>query len=118
MTDCALREDRSVCFGVNLCRPQLPTTTTTRSHNNDMQFKALFALASFVSLALAAPADVVDAATPSADVSLTTHLTTDTFTATRVLESLMTTRPFITTVVTNTVWTVTHTVTREVPTGH
>ncbi|EJF60529.1 hypothetical protein DICSQDRAFT_170976 [Dichomitus squalens LYAD-421 SS1] len=82
-----------------------------------MQYKALFVFASFAALASAAPADVVDEVSPSDDVSLTTHFTTQTFTATRILENMLTTEPYITTISTETVWTVAHTVTSVVPTS-
>ncbi|KAI0686147.1 hypothetical protein C8Q76DRAFT_761835 [Earliella scabrosa] len=80
-----------------------------------MQFKTLITLAGVAAVAVAAPngkrAD-------EADVSptLTTHFTTETFTATRVLQSMMTVEPFVTTVTSETTWTVAHTVTRIRPT--
>ncbi|EIW62367.1 uncharacterized protein TRAVEDRAFT_45188 [Trametes versicolor FP-101664 SS1] len=87
-----------------------------------MQFKSLFiTLASAAAVAVAAPAGILDAAasvdasSTTANVTLTTALTTDTFTASKVLQSFMKVDPFVTTITTNTVWTVTHSVTRELP---
>ncbi|OJT07653.1 hypothetical protein TRAPUB_1478 [Trametes pubescens] len=84
-----------------------------------MQFKSLFiTLASATAVAVAAPAGLsaaVDASADAANATLTTALTTDTFTASKVLQSFMKVEPFVTTITTNTVWTVTHSVTQELP---
>ncbi|KAI0771659.1 hypothetical protein BD413DRAFT_613159 [Trametes elegans] len=77
-----------------------------------MQFKTLITLASVAAVAVALPAaESAEATTP-----LTTQVTTNTFTASKVLESFMLKEPWITTVSTHTVWTVTHTVTKALPT--
>ncbi|RPD55151.1 hypothetical protein L226DRAFT_538951 [Lentinus tigrinus ALCF2SS1-7] len=80
-----------------------------------MQFKSFITLASLAALAVAAPNEIRD--TPDADLTLTTHFTTETFTATRVLQSFIQKEPWVTTITTDTTWTVAHTVTRPVPTN-
>ncbi|RDX48505.1 hypothetical protein OH76DRAFT_1404780 [Lentinus brumalis] len=77
-----------------------------------MQFKLFITLASFAALAVAVPNEKRDA--PSGDVTLTTHFTTETFTATKVLQSFIKKEPWVTTITTPTTWTVAHTVTRAV----
>ncbi|KAI1790628.1 hypothetical protein LXA43DRAFT_476227 [Ganoderma leucocontextum] len=134
MIDCASRDYRTVYFFQPSPAPpyasvdphhslQVLFLRLTSSHQltssyqvNDMQFKTLLTLASFVAVAFAAPADPSDASVDAGQLSLTTHFTTDTFTATRVLQSIMTQSPFITTLTQTTVWTVEHTVTRAIPT--
>ncbi|KAH9887654.1 hypothetical protein C8Q73DRAFT_839390 [Cubamyces lactineus] len=78
-----------------------------------MQFKTFIALASVAAVAFAAPAE----GSTDADLTLTTAVTTDTFTASRILQSFEKTVPWVTTITTDTVWTVTHTVTKEAPSG-
>ncbi|KAM5537774.1 hypothetical protein V8D89_008542 [Ganoderma adspersum] len=102
-------------FQFSLKLPSSSSNHLTSSHQlTDMQFKTLFAVLSFVAVAFAAPADSGDA--DAEQLTLTTHFTTDTFTATRVLQSMMTQAPFVTTLTQTTVWTVQHTVTRALPT--
>ncbi|PIL36358.1 hypothetical protein GSI_00046 [Ganoderma sinense ZZ0214-1] len=91
--------------------------TSSQQPSIDMQFKTLFALVSFAAVAFAAPADPADASADAEQLSLTTQFTTDTFTATRILQSMMTQAPFITTLTQTTVWTVEHTVTVAAPTA-
>ncbi|KAL1938593.1 hypothetical protein VTO73DRAFT_11408 [Trametes versicolor] len=66
-----------------------------------MQFKSFFiTLASAAAVAVAAPAGIldvaaaVDASSTTANATLTTALTTDTFTASKVLQSFMKVDPF------------------------
>ncbi|KAH9936771.1 uncharacterized protein BXZ73DRAFT_100193 [Epithele typhae] len=82
-----------------------------------MQFKTLISLAALVAAATAAPqaAETFDPST--ATVSFSSAVTTQTFTASQVLVSLMQVDPFVTTIETTTVWTATRTVTLAVPTG-
>ncbi|KAI0689481.1 hypothetical protein C8T65DRAFT_672889 [Cerioporus squamosus] len=78
-----------------------------------MQFKSFITLASLAALAVAAPNEVRDS--PDVEATLTTHFTTETFTATRVLQSFRSAEePWVTTITTPTTWTVAHTVTRQV----
>ncbi|KAI0666084.1 hypothetical protein C8Q78DRAFT_1083333 [Trametes maxima] len=80
-----------------------------------MQFKTLLTLASVAAVAVAAPQDAA-AADASSTFTLTTALTTNTFTASKVLQIFEQADPWVTTLTTDTVWTVTHTVTKEKPT--
>ncbi|KAI0773537.1 hypothetical protein C8Q74DRAFT_1368120 [Fomes fomentarius] len=80
-----------------------------------MQFKTLLTLVSVAAVASAVPNKRDDA---DANLTLTTHFTTETFVATRVLQSFITKEPWVTTLTKDTTWTVAHTVTRPVsPTG-
>ncbi|KAI0640617.1 hypothetical protein C8Q79DRAFT_995592 [Trametes meyenii] len=81
-----------------------------------MQFKALLTLASVAAVAVAAPQDAAAADSASTTFTLTTALTTNTFTASKVLQIFEQAEPWVTTLTTDTVWTVTHTVTKEKPT--
>ncbi|KAI0820680.1 hypothetical protein BC628DRAFT_1395820 [Trametes gibbosa] len=74
-----------------------------------MQIKTFFTLASVAIIASARPA----AEFPE-NVTLTTAVTTDTFTASKLLQSFMKVDPWVTTITTNTVWIVTQTVTQAV----
>ncbi|KAI0352458.1 hypothetical protein OH77DRAFT_1428481 [Trametes cingulata] len=76
-----------------------------------MQFKTLLALASVVAAAAAEPSGE----SADADQTLTTAFTTDTFTASMLLQSFEPAEPWVTTITTNTIWTVTHSVTKELP---
>ncbi|KAI0368389.1 hypothetical protein BV20DRAFT_969202 [Pilatotrama ljubarskyi] len=76
-----------------------------------MQFKTFLALASVVAVAAAAPS----AESADADKTLTTAFTTDTFTASVILQSFERVEPWVTTITTDTVWTVAHSVTKELP---
>ncbi|KAI0655329.1 hypothetical protein C8Q70DRAFT_1057688 [Cubamyces menziesii] len=78
-----------------------------------MQFKTFIALASVAAVAFAAPSE----GSADAENTLTTAVTTDTFTASKILQSFEQTLPWVTTITTHTIWTVTHTVTMEVPSG-
>ncbi|CDO69468.1 hypothetical protein BN946_scf184817.g28 [Trametes cinnabarina] len=76
-----------------------------------MQFKAFITLATVAAIAFAAPSGESIA---TAD-TLTTAVTTNTFTASRLLQSFETVLPWVTTITTDTIWTVTRTATVEVP---
>ncbi|KAI0640610.1 hypothetical protein C8Q79DRAFT_447210 [Trametes meyenii] len=80
-----------------------------------MQFKTAIVIASVAAAALAAPApDVQGSDLSASNFTLTTALTTQTFTASVVLESFQPKEPFVTTISTDDVFTVTRTVTRVV----
>ncbi|KAI0751883.1 hypothetical protein C8Q80DRAFT_1269051 [Daedaleopsis nitida] len=81
-----------------------------------MQFKTLLTIASAAALAVAAPNLGVQKRDDDPTVTLTTHFTTETFVATRILQSFITVQPWVKTITTETTWTVAHTVTRHVPT--
>ncbi|KAJ3004651.1 hypothetical protein NUW54_g4710 [Trametes sanguinea] len=76
-----------------------------------MQFKTFITLASVAAVAVAAPSGE----SAAIDNTLTTAVTTNTFTASRLLQSFEPVLPWVTTITTDTVWTVTHTVTVEQP---
>ncbi|KAH9911335.1 uncharacterized protein BXZ73DRAFT_108069 [Epithele typhae] len=83
-----------------------------------MQFKFFVALACLASAAAAVPQSASDEFDPStATISLSSGVTTETFTASQVFQSLMEVEPFVTVIETTTVWTATRTVTVAVPTG-